>query len=82
MKIEYEQSPIEERKMWKEKLRNQFMNKQFENNIIEKSVKFIRSEYTSTLTPKSILNAYCIQAHTDKPVYHTVNLFEIILFLK
>jgi len=74
MKIEYEQSPIEERKMWKEKLRNQFMNKQFENNIIEKSVKFIRSEYTSSLTPKSILNAYCIQAHIDKPVYHTEEL--------
>jgi len=77
MKNEYEQSSIEERQIWREKLRNRFMNisdQQSENNIIEKSVKFIRSDYTSTLTPKSILNAYCIQAHIDKPVYHTEEL--------
>jgi len=47
MKNEYEQSSIEERRLWREKLRNQFMNnnnsdQQLENNIIEKSVKFIR----------------------------------------
>jgi hypothetical protein len=42
MKTEYEQSPIEERRLWREKMRNRFMNKQLENNIIEKSVKFIR----------------------------------------
>jgi hypothetical protein len=47
MKNEYEQSSIEERQLWREKLRNRFMNnnssnQQLENNIIEKSVKFIR----------------------------------------
>jgi len=45
MKTEYEQSPIEERKTWREKIRNRFINisdQQSENNIIEKSVKFIR----------------------------------------
>ncbi len=45
MKTEYEQSPIEERQIWREKLRNRFINisdQQSENNIIEKSVKFIR----------------------------------------
>ncbi len=42
MKTEYEQSPNEERRLWREKMRNRFMNKQLENNIIEKSVKFIR----------------------------------------
>ena len=45
MKTDYKQSPIEERKIWREKLRNLFMNisdKQTENNIIEKSAKFIR----------------------------------------
>jgi len=45
MKTEYEQSKIEERKLWREKLRNRLINisdTQFENNIIEKSAKFIR----------------------------------------
>lgn len=45
MKNEYEQSSIEERQLCREKLRNRFMNisdQQSENNIIEKSVKFIR----------------------------------------
>jgi len=45
MKNEYEQSSIEERQLWREKLRNRFMNisnQQLEDNIIEKSVKFIR----------------------------------------
>jgi hypothetical protein len=45
MKNEYEQSPIEERQLWREKLRNRFMNvsdNQLEENIIEKSAKFIR----------------------------------------
>jgi hypothetical protein len=45
MKTDYEQSPIKERQIWREKLRNRFMNisdKQTENNIIEKSAKFIR----------------------------------------
>ena len=47
MKKEYEQSPIEERQSWREKLRNRFMNpsdNQLEENIIEKSAKFIRYE--------------------------------------
>ncbi|CAF5139109.1 unnamed protein product, partial [Rotaria sp. Silwood1] len=77
MKNEYEQSPIEKRRLWRDKLRNQFVNisdKEFENNIIEKSAKFIRSDYTSTMTPKSILNAYCIHANIDKPIYHTEEL--------
>lgn len=44
MKNEYEQSPIEERQIWREKLINRFMNTldQQGDNIIEKSVKFIR----------------------------------------
>ena len=45
MKTEYEQSQIEERKLWREKLRKRLINnsdQESENNIIEKSVKFIR----------------------------------------
>lgn len=45
MTTEYEQSTIEERQLWREKLRNRFINisdKLSENNIIEKSAKFIR----------------------------------------
>ncbi|CAF4133960.1 unnamed protein product [Rotaria sp. Silwood2] len=77
MKNEYEQSPIEERQLWRDKLLNRFVNisnQQSENNIIEKPAKFIRSDYTSTMTPKSILNGYSIQANIDKPVYHTEEL--------
>ncbi|CAF0720675.1 unnamed protein product [Adineta ricciae] len=77
MKNDYEQQSDEQRQMWREKLRNRLMNisdKPSESDIIEKSAKFVRSEYTSTMTPKSILNAYCIQAHVDKPVYHTEEL--------
>ncbi|CAF2033922.1 unnamed protein product [Rotaria magnacalcarata] len=77
MKNEYEQSPLEERRLWREKLRNQFIAKldeESENNIIEKSAKYIRSDYTATLTPKSILTAYFIQTRKDKPIYHTEEL--------
>jgi hypothetical protein len=45
MKNDYEQSSIGERQIWREKLRSRFLNtsdKQAENNIIEKSAKFIR----------------------------------------
>lgn len=45
MKNEYEQSPIEERRMWREKQRNKLiakLNEQVEKGIIEKSVKFVR----------------------------------------
>ena len=45
MKNEYEQSPIEQRQIYREKLQNGFINisdQQLENNIIEKSVKFVR----------------------------------------
>ncbi|CAF1366507.1 unnamed protein product [Adineta steineri] len=77
MKDEYEQSMIGERQLWREKLRSRLMNtsnEDSENNIIEKSAKFVRSEYPASMTPKSILNAYCIQAHVDKPIYHTEEL--------
>ncbi|CAF1303736.1 unnamed protein product [Adineta steineri] len=77
MKDEYEQSMIGERQLWREKLRSRLMNvsnEESENNIIEKSAKFVRSEYPASMTPKSILNAYCIQAHVDKPIYHTEEL--------
>ena len=45
MEKDYERSPIGERQLWREKLRNQLMNlsnRQTENNIIEKSAKFVR----------------------------------------
>jgi hypothetical protein len=45
MKTEYEQSQTEERKLWREKLRKRLMNTsdpESENNIIEKSAKFVR----------------------------------------
>ena len=34
---------------------------------------FHRSEYSSALTPKSILTAYSIQADLERAVYHTVS---------
>lgn len=77
MRTEYEQTPNEERKLWRDKLQQSFINisnQQNQSNLIEKSVKFIRSEYTSTMTPKSILIEYAIQADIDKPVYHTEEL--------
>ncbi|CAF4433346.1 unnamed protein product [Adineta steineri] len=45
MKDEYEQSMIGERQLWREKLRSRLMNvsnEESENNIIEKSAKFVR----------------------------------------
>lgn len=45
MTDEYERSPIEERRLWRDKLRNRLLNmsvKPLEDNVIEKSAKFIR----------------------------------------
>jgi len=77
MKDDYERSPIAERQSWRENLLKRFVNNdnnQTDNqNLIEKSVKFIRSDYPS-LTPKSILSTYALQKDIDKPIYRTEEL--------